>query len=561
MEPTIVYPARIVRTMDPARPTAEAIAVRGDRIRAVGTVEELLTYPNAVIDDRYAEAVLLPGFVEAHSHAGSGNVWASTYVGLVDRIDPDGRRWPGCRTLDAVLDRLREAEAELTDPEEPLLAWGLDPIYFPGDRLPPPHLDRVSTTRPIHVTHTSGHVSTVNSAAMARCGIDASTEVTGVVKDEDGNPNGELQEFAAMALAGELTDGGGLLNINATALRRFSQEGVNTGTTTLTDLGTTILMEDEGVELFRSTVDADFPVRINVFHFGAGVGEVALSMPEAAQRLIELRETSTDRLRFGNVKLMLDGSIQGFTARMMEPGYFGDEPNGIWGVAPEEFIEAFRIFHEAGLLIHVHCNGDQTTQLFLDALEAALIAHPRPDHRHTCTHSQLTTQAQYKRMKALGAGANIFANHIWAWGDQHMDITVGPDRAARMNAAATALRTGVPITLHSDTPVTPLGPLHTVKHAVTRLTVSGRVMGEHERISLDDALEAVTLGAAYLLKMDHEVGSLEAGKFADVAVLDADPYEVAPEAVGQIHVRGTMVGGQHYASVVEPAGTSGADGQ
>ena len=210
MESTVVYPARIVRTMDPARPTAEAIAVRGDRIRAVGTVEELLTYPNAVIDDRYAEAVLLPGFVEAHSHAGSGNVWSSTYVGLVDRIDPDGRRWPGCHSIEAVLDRLREAEAELTDPEEPLLAWGLDPIYFPGDRLVAAHLDRVSTTRPIHVTHTSGHVSTVNSAAMARCGIDASTEVTGVVKNEDGNPNGELQEFAAMALAGELTDGGGL---------------------------------------------------------------------------------------------------------------------------------------------------------------------------------------------------------------------------------------------------------------------------------------------------------------------------------------------------------------
>lgn len=558
MEPTTVYPARLVRTMDPARPTAEAVAVRGDRIRAVGTVAELMTYPGAVLDERYAGTVLLPGFVEAHSHAGSGNVWANTYVGLVDRTDPDGRRWPGCRTLDEVLQRLREAEAELADPDEPLLAWGLDPIYFPGQPFAAAQLDRVSATRPIHVAHTSGHVCAVNTAVLRRFGIDASTPVPGVVKDDAGNPTGELQEFAAMGLVGELTAGTGLLTVDARALRRFAQDGVNTGTTTLTDLGSMLLMDDDGVELYRSTVDDGFPARLDVFHFGAGVGPVSRPLPEAAERLVRLRELSTDRLRFGNVKLMLDGSIQGFTARLLEPGYLNGEPNGIWAVSPEEFREAFETFHRAGLLIHVHCNGDQTTQLFLDTLEAVLTAHPRPDHRHTCTHSQLSTAAQYRRMAALGACANVFANHIWAWGDQHMDLTVGPDRAARMNAAATALRLGVPISLHSDTPVTPLGPLHAVKHAVTRLTVSGRVMGEHERIGVQEALEAVTIGGAYLLKRDHEVGSLEAGKFADLAVLAEDPLAVAPEEIGGIHVLGTVVGGDHHASVVPAPGAGSA---
>ncbi|WP_342592536.1 amidohydrolase [Paeniglutamicibacter psychrophenolicus] len=229
----------------------------------------------------------------------------------------------------------------------------------------------------------------------------------------------------------------------------------------------------------------------------------------------------------------------------------------MWAVSPEEFREAFEAFHSAGVLVHVHCNGDQTTQLFLDTLEAILTAHPRPDHRHTCTHSQMSTTAQYKRMATLGACANIFANHIWAWGDQHMDITVGPDRARRMNAAATALRHGVPISLHSDTPVTPLGPLHTMKHAVTRLTVSGRVMGEAERISAQQALEAVTLGGAYMLKMDHEIGSLEAGKFADMAVLSQDPLEVPAEEIGTIHVYGTVVGGRHHTSNVPAPARAG----
>ena len=558
MEPTIVYPASIVRTLDPARPTATAVAVRGPRIRAVGSVAELMAYPGAVLDERYAGAVLVPGFIEAHSHAGSGNVWANTYVGLVDRIAPDGRSWPGCRTIEDVLARLVQAEAELEDPQVPLLAWGLDPIYFSGQRLSVKELDRVSATRPVHIVHTSGHVCSVNSAALRLCSIDAGTTVTGVVKDEHGNPTGELQEFAAMALVARLTEGSGLMNINPAALAAFAQDGVNTGTTTLTDLGSMTLMDDAGVGLYRSAVDEDFPARLNVFHFGVGVGKVALSLAEAAQRLVQLRSLSTDKLRFGNVKLMLDGSIQGFTARLLEPGYYGDQPNGIWAVAPEEFREAFETFHRAGLLVHVHCNGDQTTQLFLDTLEAILTAHPRPDHRHTCTHSQLSTSAQYRRMATLGACANIFANHIWAWGDQHIDITVGPDRASRMNATATALRHGVPFSLHSDTPVTPLGPLHTMKHAVTRLTVSGRVMGPAERITAQQALEAVTLGGAYMLKMDHEIGSLEAGKFADMAVLAKDPLEVPAEEIGDIHVLGTVVGGVHHASNVRVPDAVGA---
>lgn len=550
MEPTTVYVARLVRTLDPARPVTEAVAVRGDRIRAVGAVEELMTYSGAVLDERYADAVLLPGFVEAHSHAGTGTVWSNTYVGLVDRTDPQGRRWPGCRTIEEVLERLVEVESGIEDPHAPLLAWGLDPIYFPGRSLGVAELDRVSGTRPVHLAHTNGHVCTVNSVALRQCGIDASVTVPGVVKDEDGEPTGELQEFAAMGLVQQITAGSGLLDITVEGMRAFAQDAVNTGTTTLTDLGSTTLMDDDGVALYREAVGDDFPARLNVFHFGAGVGPVNRSLPEAAERLVRLRGRSDAKLRMGNVKLMLDGSIQGFTARLLEPGYYGDEPNGIWGVTPEEFHEAFEVFHRSGALVHVHCNGDQTTQLFLDTLERILTDHPRPDHRHTCTHSQMSTAAQYRRMAALGAGANIFANHIWAWGDQHLDVTVGPDRAARMNAAATALRHRVPIALHSDTPVTPLGPLHSVKHAVTRLTVSGRVMGEHERIGVQEALEAVTVGAAYLLKMDHEVGSLEAGKLADIAVLADDPFDVAPERIGDIHVHGTVVGGRHHASAL-----------
>lgn len=551
-EPTIVYPARIVRTMDPATPTAEAVAVRGARFRAVGTVDELMRYPSAVLDERYANTVLLPGFVEAHSHAGTGNVWKGAYVGYVDRVDPHGTRWPGCTSIDDVVTRLQEVDAELGDRETPLIAWGLDPIYFRDESLTALHLDRVSTTRPLCVNHASGHAYTVNTATLIQCGVNADSVTEGVARDASGHLTGELHEFAAMALVGDISAGNDLLSIDAAALTNFAQNAVNTGTTTVTDLGSKLLMDDDGVALYRDTVTANFPTRLNVFHFAAGVGPVSKTLADDAQRLVQLKDASTDNLTFGNVKLMLDGTLQGFTARVREPGYYGDQSNGIWNVSPEEFLLAFETFHRAGLLVHVHCNGDQAVQLFLDTLEAVLIAHPRPDHRHTCTHSQMTTPAQYRRMAALGACANIFSNHIYQWGDQHLDLTMGPDRARRNNAAATATRLGVPISLHSDSPVTPLGPLSTAMHAVTRRTISGRVMGEHECIDAATALAAMTIGGAHMLKRDADIGSIEPGKFADLAVLADDPLAVSAKEIGDIRVHGTVVGGRHFESNVEP---------
>lgn len=552
MPRTVVYPARLVRTMDPACPTAEAVAVTEDGlIRAVGSVDELMEYPGAERDDRYADRVVLPGFVEAHGHAGTGAIWDGVYIGRLDRYDPDGRFWPGCSTIDEIVERLRE-QAEGRDPEQTIMAWGFDPIFFPGESIGAAELDRASAEVPIYIAHTSGHAVSVNTVALAACGIDAHTDVEGVAKDADGNPTGELHEFAAMSLVSSLARGGGILTPTREGLRKYAQNGVNVGATTLTDLGSSLLMDDETAALYTDTVDEDFPVRLNVFHFGAGIGPVSKPLAEAAARLIELRDRSTDRLTFGNVKLMLDGTLQGFTARVLAPGYYKEEKNGIWNVTPQEFLDAFETFHRAGCLIHVHCNGDQATQLFIDTLQTVLERHPRPDHRHTCTHSQMTRAAQYRRLKALGACANIFSNHIWSWGDEHLDITMGPDRARRNNAAATALRIGVPIAIHSDTPVTPLGPLATAKHAITRLTQSGRVMGEHERIDAQAALEAITIGPAYMLKMDAEVGSIEGGKRADFAILDEDPLAVEPERIAEIYVRGTVVGGNHYTSTIAP---------
>jgi predicted amidohydrolase YtcJ len=496
--------------------------------------------------------VIVPGFVEAHTHVFAARMWAMPYLGYFDRRDPAGRLWPGCRTVDAVVDRLREAEAAMTDPDAVLMGWGYDQLFLSAGRLRAVDLDRVSRTRPIFVLHASGHVATVNTANIEANDLAASAHVVGVVLDADGHPEGELREPAAMSLAG------GLASLSASSslgpmLRDFAAEAANAGCTTVVDLGASVGLDAESLRTMRAVVDApDFPVRLSAFLVGGGG---VRDVDAAVARLGPLREMGSDALRLGHVKLVLDGSIQQRTARLAPPGYLDAEARGIWVMAPETFRDAFVAFHGAGALIHVHCNGDEASELFLDVLAEALERHPRWDHRHTITHSQLTTAAQYRRLAALGGGANIFANHIYYWGDQHRDLVIGPDRAARMDAAATALAAGVTISLHCDAPVTPIGPLATMHHAVNRRTATGALLGPDERITPAQALAAMTLGSAYLLKMDHEIGSIEAGKFADLAVLDADPLDVAPDALGGIGVLATMRGGV-VRDAVRPTGAA-----
>jgi hypothetical protein len=151
-------------------------------------------------------------------------------------------------------------------------------------------------------------------------------------------------------------------------------------------------------------------------------------------------------------------------------------------------------------------------------------------------------------MRALGMCVNLFPNHHFYWGDQHYALTVGPERAERMNACATALANGVPMAIHSDAPVTPLGPLFTAWCAVVRQTASGRILGAEERISVADALRTITLGAAYTLGLDGEVGSIEVGKAADFAVLEDDPTEIGAEKLKDVRIWGTVQGGRIFSA-------------
>ncbi|MFI5011593.1 MAG: amidohydrolase [Hyphomicrobiales bacterium] len=539
MSDTVIYSARAIVTMNPSRPLATHVAVRDGRIVAVGSREELSALRDARLDERFADNVLLPGFVEGHAHVLEGKVWSMTYVGFGDRRAPDGRLVAGLASIEAVVERLKAASDAITDPDAPLMAWGFDPIYFKSRRMNRHDLDRVSTTRPVMVLHASLHISNVNSLLLERAGFDRGTNISGVLKLEDGTPSGELQGIAARLRAFRVVGMQGLTGtIGREEVTRYGQSALIQGITTIADLHNDL--PDDVVDLYRELAAGDeLPIRLV-----PALASVSHAPKDGVEKIRRLRTFNSDRLHFGLVKLVVDGSIQGFTARLSWPGYWNGAANGLWYIAPEQLGDIVSTYHEAGIQLHIHTNGDEATGLAIEALEAALTAHPRPDHRHTLQHCQLASQAQFRRMKALGLCVNLFSNHIFHWGDAHYEQTVGPERACRMNATGTAERLGMPYAIHSDAPVTPLGPLFTAWCAVNRKTSSGRLLGAEERISVSRALAAVTLGAAYTLKLDHLVGSIEAGKFADFAVLEKNPLEVAPERLKDIAVWGVVTGGR-----------------
>lgn len=538
MSDITIFRAQKFITMNPDQPEATHVAVRDGRILAVGGADCADQWGGGQIDDSLGYAVVMPGFVEGHAHMMAGAMWNFAYAGYHDRIDPAGKLWRGMTTIEEVITGLRDY-AETLPAGAPLVGWGFDPIFLQSERLSRVHLDQISTDRPIAIIFSNFHLLCANSKALEMAEYTSASNAEGVIKGPDGQPTGELQEMAAMfPVMRRLGIDFRALSQNEGAIRTYAEVAKRAGVTTITDLFSS--MEDEDVDvMLKVTGAADFPLRIV-----PALGAMGATPQQIADRAVNLRGRSTDKLRLGAVKLMTDGSIQGWTARVKWPGYVDGQPNGIWNTPPEQIYDLCRVLHEAGVQMHIHVNGDEAAEVSIDAIEAAIQNAPWDGHRHVLQHCQMMTPDMYRRCGEMGICTNIFSNHIWYFGDQHAALTVGNDRALRMNAARSALDAGVHIALHSDAPVTPLAPLFTAWCAVNRQTMTGRTLGAAQCISVPEALYAITLGAAFTLRLDSEIGSLEVGKIADFAVLGADPTQVAPEALKDVPVLGTVSGGQ-----------------
>ncbi len=535
--------------MDPGRPHGTAVAVADGKIVSVGDMESLkpwLRRNKHVLDDRYADKVILPGFIDPHTHLRmSGTYMGLHYIGPIPSPMPTGIR-PGIAKVSGVLDALRDLVQSHGDPDIPITAWGFDPASQDG-HLDRDALDKISNTVPIWVISYAPHIVYVNSPMLKLIGVDDQSIGHGLGRYADGRLNGWFVETEAVGratrpVAKHVYKSG----FGRAAIDRMGAVAAAAGVTTTADLAWGFESFEREWDDHRAAIDeGTFPLRISMIPFEPRLRRAYGD--EMLDFLASKRAIGDARLNTHGVKYVNDGSYPSMTLKLNSPGYL-DEDTGHTGEIPwEEMVERMRPFWRAGVQIHSHANGDATIDMTLDTLQALQHEQPRFDHRFTIEHYCVSNTAQARRLAALGgkASVNIYFVHYRA--QMHADAGFGPDRAEATARLGSLAREGVVFALHSDfnLVVGPMHPLTAVWVAVNRVGADGKtVQAPGERISVERALRAITIDAAHILRRDDTLGSLEVGKLADFTVLEDDPLEVDSMALKDIGVHGTVLSGE-----------------
>lgn len=319
------------------------------------------------------------------------------------------------------------------------------------------------------------------------------------------------------------------------------------GITTVADMDTGGTNWDLEIAALKRNLDTpDSPVRVRLTPDVYKLS-LALKSPEAVMKRVgELKSQNTRHLVFNNgIKLFADGAMFSQAMQIGAPGYI-DGHHGEWITQPASFEEFARSYWKAGYQIHVHTNGDGGAKLVLDTLQQLLDEKPRVDHRLTIEHYGYADDGTSRRIAKLGAQVSANPFYLYVLGDRYAATGLGTDRAARIAPLGGLVRRNVNVGLHSDFPMAPSEPLFLAWTTATRETLSGKVFAPSERLTLDQAIRAITIDAAYLIGMETELGSIEAGKLADFAVLDKDPYEVGVKGLRNIKVWGTIFEGRPF---------------
>ncbi|KQW79788.1 amidohydrolase family protein [Brevundimonas sp. Root1279] len=524
----VIFRGGQVLTMSEATPRAEALAVAGGKIIAVGGLDEVNARigPETRIIDLEGRT-LMPGLIDPHMH--------SSFVLFDDWLDVSPLAAP---SMDAVFARLREATA-MARPGDWVRAQGFDPSITRNGRVPTlAELDAIAADHPLFMSEGNGHVAYANSLALQKAGVGRDTPnppQSRYVRDAQGGLTGRLEEAGAMSPFARTMPLPSALEMRM-RVRRLMDVAASRGCTALHDCGIGVQAGMEDLRMLDAVMGADPPVRYRGMLVSTAMDEWE------RERLRPGR--GDDRFRVEGIKAWADGSNQAFTGYQREP-YLGRESRGALNYALPELTEVIRRAHEGGWQVGVHANGDAAIDTTLAAYDAVLRDRPRTDHRHRIEHCSILHPDQIARMKAMGLSPSFLIGHVRWWGKAFKERILGPERARFYDPCASALAGGLRISLHSDWNVTPIGPLRYVEDAVTRrMNEGGGVFFPEERIPVDAALRAVTLDAAWQCKMDVLCGSLEPGKYADLAVLEQDPTTIDPSRISAIPVSQTWLAGE-----------------
>ena len=554
----IVFEARKIITMDQSMPEARYIAVEDGRILGVGNslaqLDAWLLNQDYRLDAQFSEKVLLPGLIDPHLHPLMAAVLLPTaFITPEDWTLPSGE-FPGVTTPEDYRQRLRELISN-NQSSDPFITWGYHQLWH--GNLDRQLLDEIEPNRAVIVWHRSFHEIIMNTAAMRFLELDSESRFADIISAPGIDPShadysaGHLSETAlgvGLARLQPVILAPDKLNAGMTIIQKMLRQN---GVTTIADMATGLFASfNIEAALIKQTFDhQDSAVRVMLVPNVKPMVEQMGSADAVMEFLNQMQSSQISNKVFLNnrVKLLADGAFFSQYMRMNPPGYT-DGHEGKWLTEPAELESLARAFWNNGYHIHTHVNGDEGLDAVLNTLEKLLLEKPRPDHRFTLEHFGYSTIAQAQRLHTLGAQVSAQPNYVYVLSDNYAQNGLGYDRASQMVRLGTLERQGTVIALHSDLTMAPADPLFLAWIAANRLTMEGTIMGPSERLSLDKALRAITIEAAHVIGLEDEIGSISAGKKADFAVLEQDPYEVDVTSLKDIPIWGVVFEGIPYAA-------------
>ena len=519
-----------VYTADTAGSFAEAVAVAAGRIVAVGSTAELAgLYPEAEQVDLNGRT-MVPGFIDAHNH----------YLATGEGLQSIDARYPEIDSVEALAAAVAKAAAT-TPAGKWVSGFGFDHAKYA--RTPTRwDLDAATQDHPVAIRHVSGHYLLVNTRALEMAGVDDTTadpKGGSFARDSVGRLTGLCLDAAAglvEPVAVDIGSHGPNFHVEASidelvgAVDAAGRAYVAAGLTAVCDAQVT---KREMAGYRQAQRRGKWWVRVACMplsHQLTEYGEVGLASG-----------FGDDMLWLGPMKFYMDGSLIGGTAVFEEPYGEHGEFSGLLYWEPDEMREMVVEAHRQGWQVGIHTQGDRAIDAVLDAVEAAMEAHPRPDPRHRIEHCGYPRPDQIERMARLGVIAVNQPNYLHDQGDEF--LTRLGERGEWLQPMRAELDAGVRIALSSDADVTTYRPLETIANAVARTTMSGRPIGLEQALTVEDAVSAHTIYAAFSIVAEDRLGSIEPGKLADLAVLDGDLFGTTPAAIRDLSVWMTVIGG------------------
>lgn len=546
-----IYTGGDIVTVNELQPKAEAVAVRGGRIAAVGYRDEVMTLKGPKTRVIHLGGMtMIPGLIDAHGHVFLTGIQALS-ANLLPPPDGEGADIP---SLQRLLKDWAPKNRKATDKIGWIIGFGYDDSQLKEQRHPTREdLDQVSTTMPVVIMHQSGHLAVMNSKALEVVGYtaDRTNPEGGVIRRKQGSqePNGGLEEAAWFGTVGKVFGQVGPME---------SMAILKAGTELYASFGYTTAQEGRASSDIVATMSATAKqggLKIDIVAYpDIIIGADVIKAPLLSRRY-------TNHLRIGGAKLNLDGSPQGKTAWLTKP-YFKapagqtDDYAGYAAMTDEQATAYVDKAFANGWQILTHLSGDAAIDQFIQAVRAVEKKYGMTDRRPVAIHAHTARLDQVLAFKELGILPSFFPMHTYYWGDWHRDSVLGAERAANISPTGWALEHGMTFTSHHDAPVALPDSMRVLDATVNRVTRSGRVLGPDQRVSPLVALKAQTIWSAYQHFEEKTKGSIEVGKLADFVVLDQNPLTIDPLKIAGIKVVETIKEGKtvyHRDSGIKPA--------